>query len=191
MHCREQIVIRNSIPKERVMDSQQLVTLWAESSINQLLGKYFEKDDRSILTWEELGSSASYRRKYKELDGLFRSSNGLIYVETKASTSNSSFKKGKSQINENLQILSHLNTRFSALLVLLDCNVLDTSFGVMSEELRTQIHSTEEYSVFEGLAEIPKLAPGKKSIWIIDGEGVSELVNLFGPPIEDSSDIDI
>ncbi len=83
MHCREQIAIRNSIPKERVMDSQQLVTLWAESSINQLLGKYFEKDDRSILTWEELGSSASYRRKYKELDGLFRSSNGLIYVETK------------------------------------------------------------------------------------------------------------
>ncbi len=191
MHCREQIAIKNAIPKERVVDPQQLVTSWAESSINQLLGKYFEKDDRSILTWEELGSSASYRRKYKELDGLFRSSNSLIYVETKASTSNSSFKKGKSQINENLQILSNINTRFSALLVLLDCNVLDPSFGVMSEELRKQIQLTEEYSVFEGLAEIPQLAPGKKSIWIIDGEGVSELVNMFGPPIEDSSDIDI
>lgn len=191
MYCREQIAIKNAIPKERVADSQQLVTSWAESSINQLLGKYFEKDDRSILTWEELGSSASYRRKYKELDGLFRSSNSLIYVETKASTSNSSFKKGKSQINENLQILSNINTRFSALLVLLDCNVLDPSFGVMSEELRKQIHLTEEYSVFEGLAEIPQVAPGKKSIWIIDGEGVSELVNIFGPPIEDTLDIDI
>ena len=191
MHCREQIAIKNSMPKERVVDPQQVVTAWAESSINQLLGKYYESDDRSILTWEEIGVAGSYRRKYKQLDGHFKTANGPIYVETKASTSNSSFKKGKSQINENLQILSNINGKFSAFLVLLDCNVLDPSFGVMSEELRQQISSTEEYSVFEGLTEIPQAVPGKKSIWIIESEGVNELVNIFGPPQEDLNCIDI
>jgi hypothetical protein len=90
------IAIKNSIPKERVVDPQQVVTAWVELSINRLLGKYYQSDDRSILTWEELGSGGSYKRKYKELDGHFKSANGLLYVETKASTSNSSVKKGRS-----------------------------------------------------------------------------------------------
>lgn len=185
MHCREQIAFKNSIPKERVVDPQQVVTAWAESSINRLLAKYYESDDRSILTWEELGAGGSYRRKYRELDGLFKSANGLLYVETKASTSNSSIKKGSSQINENLQMLSGIISAFSALLVLCDCQVLDQEFGVMSPEMNAQILTSNEYSIFQGITDIPKIIPKTKSMWIIDESSVLELVKLFGPPVDE------
>ena len=185
MHCHEQISLKNSISKERVVDPQQVVTAWAESSINRLLCKYYESDDRSILTWEELGAAGSYRRKYRELDGLFKSANGILCVETKASTSNSSVKKGRSQINENLQILSGINSAFSALLVLCDCHVLDQEFGVMSPEMSAQLLTSNEYSIFQGLTDIPKIIPKTKSMWIIDEISVLEMVKVFGPPVDE------
>ena len=191
MHCKEQIAIKNSIPKERIADPRQVVTAWAESIVNRLLARHFEPDDRSILTWEELGTGSTYKRKYKELDGIFKNSDGHLYVETKATTSNSSIKKGKSQINENLQILSRINPRFSAFLVLCDCHVLDSEFGVMSDEMRLNILSSNEYSIYEGLANIPKIIPGTKSIWLINTNAVIDLINLFGSPVDDLNDIDI
>ncbi len=185
MHCREQIEIKNSIPKERIVDPQQVVTAWAELSINRILGKYYEPDDRSILTWEELGSGSSYRRRYKELDGLFKSAERLMYIETKASTSNSSVKKGRSQINDNLQLLSSINPKFCALLVLCDCRVLDQEFGVMSQEMRDQILTSTEYSIYQGISDIPKIIPATKSMWILDEISVLEMVKQFGPPLEE------
>jgi len=191
MYCREQIAFKNSIPKERIADSRQVVTAWAEANVNRLLSKHYESDDRSILTWEEIGLVSSYRRRYKELDGVFKNSDGLLYVETKASSSNSSFKKGKSQINENLQILSNINSRFSALLVLCDCNVLDPDFGVMSEEMKVQLIASAEYSVYKGLSDIPKIVAGTKSIWLIETDSILELISIYGPPVDDQSDIDM
>ena len=163
MYCREQIDIKNSIPKERIVDPQQVVTAWAELSINRLLSKYYESDDQLIMTWEELGSASSYRRKYKELDGLFKSADGLMYVETKASTSNSSVKKGRSQINENLKML----------------------FGVISQEMRDQILTSTEYSIYQGISDIPKIIPATKSMWILDEISVLEMVKQFGPPVDE------
>ena len=183
MYCREQIAFKNSIPKVRIADSRQVVTAWAEANVNRLLSKHYQSDDRSILT--------SYRRRYKELDGVFKNSDGLLYVETKASSSNSSFKKGKSQINENLQILSNINSRFSALLVLCDCNVLDPDFGVMSEEMKVQLIASAEYSVYKGLSDTPKIVAGTKSIWLIDTDSILELISIYGPPVDDQSDIDM
>jgi hypothetical protein len=191
MHCREQAALKNAIPKERIADPRQVLTSWAEANINRLLARHFESDDRSILTWEELGAGSTYRPKYKELDGIFKNSDGHLYVETKATTSNSSIKKGKSQINENLQILSNINPRFSALLVLCDCHFLDSEFGVMSDEMRLNILSSDEYSIYEGLSEIPKIVPRTKSIWLIDTTAVIELIKLFGSPVDDSGGIDI
>ena len=190
LHCREQIAIKNSVPKERVVDPQQVVTAWAESSVNRLLGTYYESDERSILTWEELGSASSYRRKYKELDGLFKTPYGPLYVETKASTSNSSVKKGRSQINENLQLLSSINSKFSALLVLCDCHVLDQEFGVMSQEMKAQILTSNEYSIYQGIADIPKIIPETKSMWILDEISVLEMVEQFGPPVDELNSSD-
>ena len=185
MYCREQIDIKNSIPKERIVDPQQVVTAWAELSINRLLSKYYESDDQLIMTWEELGSASSYRRKYKELDGLFKSADGLMYVETKASTSNSSVKKGRSQINENLQMLSSIDSKFCALLILCDCHVLDQEFGVMSQEMRDQILTSTEYSIYQGISDIPKIIPATKSMWILDEISVLEMVKQFGPPVDE------
>jgi len=125
------------------------------------------------------------------LDGIFKNSDGHLYVEKKATISNSSIKKEKSQINENLKILSNINSRFSALLVLCDCHVLDSEFGVMSDEMRLYILPSDEYSIYEGLSEIPKIVPRTKSIWLIDTTAVIELIKLFGSPVDDSGGIDI
>ena len=61
----------------------------------------------------------------------------------------------------------------------------------MSDEMRLNILSSNEYSIYEGLANIPKIIPGTKSIWLINTNAVIDLINLFGSPVDDLNDIDI
>lgn len=82
-------------------------------------------------------------------------------------------------------MLSGINSAFSTLLVLCDCQVLDQEFGVMSPEMSAQILTSNEYSIFQGITDIPKIIPKTKSMWIIDESSVLELVKLFGPPVDE------
>jgi hypothetical protein len=82
-------------------------------------------------------------------------------------------------------MLYGINSKFSALLVLCDCHVLDQEFGVMSQEMRAQILTSTEYSIYQGITDIPKIIPETKSIWILDEISVLEMVKQFGPPVDE------
>jgi hypothetical protein len=184
-YCREKAALKNSNPRDRVPDPRYVVTNWAEKTVNRYLGRFFEYDDRSILSWSELDSRNTYRRKYKELDGIFFSQTGSLYVETKGSFSKSSLKRGVLQVNENLKLLSIINPRFAGLLVLCDCHLIDPELGVMAEELKNETIASKEYLIYQGLSQLPKILPSTKSIWLLGEGAVLELVDIFGSPLDD------
>ena len=61
----------------------------------------------------------------------------------------------------------------------------------MSEEMRVQLIASAEYAVYKGLSDIPKIVVGTKSIWLIDKDSILELISIYGPPVDDQSDIDV
>ena len=137
-HCRKMKFIKNCNRFIGEPDYKQVITAWVEAVIVKHLSRKFPYDSRSILTWEELSSTNQYVRKYREIDGLFAFSEGLIYVEVKASLSKSNLKRGKTQVNENLKLLTtidpnvttqHLGMRKSTLKKRLQVNFINILKG--------------------------------------------------------------
>ena len=90
-YCKQMKSIKNSNRFVGERDSKQQITHWLELVVIKHLSNSFTHDTRNILTWEELNFFNQYHRKYSEIDGLFCTKDGALYIEVKASLSKSSF----------------------------------------------------------------------------------------------------
>jgi hypothetical protein len=184
-HCRKMKFIQNCNRFIGETDSKQVITAWLEAAIVNHLSRKFSHDNRSILTWEELSNTNQYVRKYREIDGLFSSPEGLIYVEVKASLSKSTFKKGKTQINENLKLLATIDPNVKAILAMADCRCYDPTFGYAKDYIEEEKTSSELYKNIEGLKYPESFYCTSKWLWLLNEADVIKLANIYGPPQED------
>ena len=184
-HCKKNKFIRNCNRYFGEPDYKKVITFWFETVIVKHLSSKFSHNKRSILTWEELSNRNQYVRKYREIDGLFTSSEGLIYVEVKASLSKSSYKRGKTQVSENLILLSSIDPHIKAILIMGDCRCYDPSFGNAKEYIEAKLPSSEIYKNIEGLKCPESFSGASKWLWLLNQMDVTELAKMYGPPQED------
>jgi len=181
-YCRNMSYLRNSNRFQNESDSKQVITAWLENVVIKFLSKCYPLDERNILTWEELSSMNIYSRKFKEIDGLFNSGNGQIYVEVKASLSKSSYKRGRAQINENLKLMKMISPNITAVLIMADCRYFDPSFGYAKEFIDEKNSNTDVYTLCEGLEGSIDFSSSNKWIWLLNEQDVKNLTDEFGPP---------
>ena len=184
-HCRKMKFIQNCNRFIGETDSKQVITAWLEAAIVRHLSRKFPHDNRSILTWEELSSTNQYVRKYREIDGLFSSPEGLIYVEVKASLSKSTFKKGKTQINENFKLLATIDPNVKAILTMADCRCYDPTFGYAKDYIEEEKTSSELYKNIQGLKYPESFDGSSKWLWLLNETDIIKLANSYGPPQDD------
>jgi hypothetical protein len=153
--------------------------------ILKYLSVKFTQNKKTILTWEELTNTNKYVRKYREIDGVFNSPEGLIHIEVKASLSKSSFKKGKTQISESSKLLSTISPNSIGILMLADCRCYDPTFGYAKEFIENEMNSSELYKYIEGLKYPASFRSSSRWLWLLDENDTIELAKIYGPPLED------
>jgi hypothetical protein len=187
-HCKKMKFIQNSNRFIGEPDYKQVITAWLEAVVIKHLSEKFTHDKRSILTWEELTNTNQYIRKYREIDGLFTSSEGLIYVEVKASLSKSSFKRGKTQVSENSKLLVSIDPNLKAILTLADCRCYDPTFGYAKEFIDDEKSASELYKSIEGLKYPDSFNESSKWLWLLNEMDVLKLSEIYGPPQDDEAE---
>ena len=183
-HCRKMKFISNCNRYIGAPDPKQVITAWLETIIIKHFSKKFSHDKRSILTWKELTNTNQYVRKYREIDGLFTSSDGLIYIEVKASLSKSSYRRGKTQLNENSKLLMSIDPNIKAILTMADCRCYDPTFGYAKEFIDEENISSEIYKNIEGLKYPDSFDGSSKWLWLLSEVNVAELAKIYGHPQE-------
>jgi hypothetical protein len=184
-YCRKMKLMKNCNRYLGEPDHKQVITAWLETVIVKHLSTKFTHDNRSILTWEELSNTNQYVRKYRELDGLFASTEGLIYVEVKASLSKSSYKRGMTQLIENSKLLSSIKPNLKAILTMADCRCYDPTFGYAKEFIEEEVTSSKICKKIEGIKYPESFDSTSKWLWLLSEMDINVLAKMYGPPQED------
>ena len=171
-------------------DSKQTITAWLERVMTMHISRVFIHSTCNILTWEELNSFNQYTRKYSEIDGLFNSNDGSLYIEVKASQSKSSLSKGKSQINKNLKLMTLISKNTIGILVMADCRCFDSSFGFSIEKIEDENTNSTQYKKIEGLDLPESFNSSHKWLWLLSQEDVHQLATQYGSPQTETTDPD-
>lgn len=182
--CAYHATLRRIGSGEREADARRHVTEWAEQVACQIVQQQYKQDSRNIISWEELNVYGHYASKHKETDGIFRLDQGSMLLEVKASTSPVSIRKGRKQLNENLSLLGQTRDRFCGMLVLFDCSQLSPDFAAPAQGSIEQLKNSGEYGIVHGLDWA--LEPGRfsKWLWLVDPQGVEQIISRYGPPAE-------
>ena len=167
-------------------DSKQVITAWLERVMNKHLSGTFIHSKYNILTWEELNSLNQYTRKYTEIDGLFSSKDGTLYIEVKASHSKSSLNRGKTQINKNLKLITFISKNPIAILVMADCRCFDPTFGFSIESIEDGTTTSTLYKKIDGLNFPESFNSSNKWLWLLSQDDVHQLATLYGSPQTDA-----
>lgn len=185
--CAYHATLRRIGSGEREADARRHVTEWAEQVACQIVQQQYEQDSRNIISWEELNVYGHYASKHKETDGIFRLDQGSMLLEVKASTSPASIRKGRKQLNENLSLLGQTRDRFCGMLVLFDCSQLSPDFAAPAQGSIEQLKNSGEYGIVQGIDWT--LEPGRfsKWLWLIDAQGVAQIISRYGPPAENEA----
>jgi hypothetical protein len=185
--CAYHATLRRIESGEKEADTRRHVTAWAEQVACRIIAQQHEQDSRNIISWEELNVYGHYASKYKETDGVFKLDQGSMLLEVKASTSPASIRKGKKQLNENLSLLDQTRDRFSGMLVLFDCSELSPDFAAPALGSIEQLKNSGEYGIVQGMDWA--LEPGRfsKWLWLIDAQGVGQMISRYGPPAENEA----
>jgi hypothetical protein len=172
-------------------DRKATISRWMEHSLNQVLSQKYIKVDTDIITWLELNRYGSYSRRYKEIDGFYKSEDFYLLLEVKASISKSNFTKGRSQVNTNLDLISMIHSNTIAILALADCRYYDFEFGYAMDKVLETMANGSTYVLNEGL-ELPKISfESRKILWIIQETEVLALADTYGPPYDLDPDYDL
>jgi hypothetical protein len=182
--CAYHATLRRIESGEREADARRHVTLWAEQVARSIIAQRHEQDRRSIISWEELNVYGHYASKHRETDGVFKLERGSMFLEVKASTSQACIRKGRQQLQHNLSLLDQGRDRFSGMLVLFDCSQLSPDFAAPSQGALEHLRQSGEYGIVHGMDW--SLDPGRLSkwVWLVDAQGVEQLVERYGPPAE-------
>ena len=185
--CAYHATLRRIGAGEREPDARRHVTEWAEQVACQIVQQQYEQDSRNIISWEELNVYGHYASKHKETDGIFRLDQGSMLLEVKASTSPASIRKGRKQLNENLCLLGQTRDRFSGMLVLFDCSRLSPDFAAPAEGSIEHLRNSGEYGVVQGLDWAVEPGRFSKWLWLVDAQGVEQIIARYGPPAENEA----
>lgn len=169
---------------EREADTRRHVTAWAEQVACRIIAQLHEQDSRNIISWVELNVYGHYARKYREMDGVFKLDQGAMLLEVKASTSPACIRKGRRQLNENLSLLDRTPDRFSGMLVLFYCSELSPDFATPSQGALENLRNSGEYGIVQGMDWTMDLGRFSKWLWLVDAQGVEQLMSRYGPPAE-------
>lgn len=172
-------------------DRKAIISSWIEHSLNKFLGQHYIKINTDIITWLELNHYGSYSRRYKEIDGFYKSEGFFLLLEVKASISKSNFTKGRSQVNTNLDLISMIHPNTMAILALADCRYYDSEFGYAMDKVLETMANGSTYLLQEGLAPPKISAESHKLLWIINEADVLKIAETYGPPYEPDSEIDL
>ena len=186
-HCKEMAFSRNINRHLTVPDSKRIITGWLEQALIRFLSSFYALHQKNILTWEELTKFNTYARRYRELDAVFKLESVTIYFEIKASQSNSSYKRGITQINHNLSLLQRIDSDTRAVLVLADCRSFDMSFGYHKDKISESIGKSTVYVLKEGLKDPIELNSSAKTLWMLNADDICELASKYGAPLEEDS----
>ncbi len=186
-HSRKMRFIQDSNRHIGEPDYKRVITSWLEATVIKHLSIRFLHDKRTILRWDELTNTNQYVRKYREIDGLFTSPEGLIYIEVKASLSKSNYKRGKSQVSENSKLLLSIDPNAKSILVMADCRCYDPTFGYAKNFIEEKKTSSENYKSIEGLKYPESFDGPSKWLWVLTETDITELAKLYGPPEEDNT----
>ena len=182
--CAYHATIRRIESGEKEADARLHVTQWAERVACHIVQQHYEQDKRNIISWEELNVYGHYASKHRETDGIFKLDRGSMLLEVKASTSQASIKKGRQQLHQNLNLLNQTRDRFSGMLVLFDCSELSPDFSAPVSGAVEHLKNSGEYGVVHGLDWNFKPGEFSKWLWLIDAQGVEQMVSRYGPPAE-------
>lgn len=182
--CAYHAALRRIESGEREVDTRRHVTAWAEQVACRIIGQQHEQDSRNIISWEELNVYGHYARKHKETDGIFKLDQGSMLLEVKASTSPASIRKGRKQLDENLSLLDQTRDRFSGMLVLFDCSQLSPEFAAPAQGTVEHLKNSGEYGIVQGLDWALDSGRFSKWLWLIDAQGVEQMISRYGPPAE-------
>lgn len=186
--CAYHATIRRIESGEREADARRHVTEWAEQVACQIVRRHCEQDRRSIISWEELNVYGHYATRHRETDGVFRFGQGSMLLEVKASTSRACIKKGRQQLDANLGLLDQTRDRFSGMLVLFDCSQLNPELAAPAQGAIENLKNSGEYGIVQGIDWA--LEPGhfSKWLWLVDAQGVEQIISRYGPPAEIAAD---
>lgn len=182
--CAYHATIHHAGKGEREADVGRHVTAWAERVACAILGRQFEQDGRNIIAWEELNAYGHYTRKYKETDGLFKLAEGMLSVEVKASMSRASVRKGRQQINDNLNLLRQIRGHFSGLLILFDCSQINPDLVAPGPGFLESLRESGEYGLLQGTDWRLDARGFDKWLWLLDAPQVEQLMAVYGPPAQ-------
>ena len=114
----------------KIADSRQELTGMVEGCVRQEMQLHYSQTDFRVLRWEQLDSRNRYVVKFRELDGVFETSNGSsILLEVKASASKSSLRTGLEQLHASVRTATHAKARTIGVLVVADLGEWFDTFG--------------------------------------------------------------
>ena len=182
--CAYHATVRRIEAGERGEDARRHVTEWAEQVACRIIARDHEQDRRNLVSWEELNVYGHYANRHRETDGVFKLGQGSMLLEVKASASPASIKKGRRQLNQNLSLLSQTRTPFYGTLALFDCSHLSSEFAAPAPGVMEQFTQSGDYGVVVGIDWAVDLGRFSKWLWLVDAQGVDELISRYGPPAE-------
>lgn len=154
-YCKTFRESRNINRSETIPDRKSIISKWIEQSLNNLLSQQYIRSENNIITWLELTPYGIYSKRYKEIDGFYKTNEGYLLLEVKCSISKSSYTKGKSQINTNLELISKIYPNTLGILALADCRYFDSELGYALDKVIEIFKDGNAYCLLEGL-EFPK-----------------------------------
>lgn len=189
--CRKIRASKNINRGETTPDRKITVSNWIERVLNDVVSKRYKRIEKNIISWQELTLYGSYSKRYRELDGLFQQEKFTIILEVKASISKSSFSKGRSQVNSNLNLVRKIYPNTIAILALVDCRFFDSEFGYAMDQVIETIQGESAYELIKGLNPPEIIDGNNKILWILNESEVQQIASIYGAPYDLDPDFDL
>ena len=111
-------------------DPRQEFTQLVEEQVRQEMQRQLLATPFRVLRWEQKDLHNRYFVRFRELDGVFKASNGAtVVLEVKASASKGSLKAGLEQLRTAVKTTSHVHANTVGILVVADLGEWFDMFG--------------------------------------------------------------
>lgn len=142
-------------------DPRLELTQLVEGRIRQELNLLLTPTHLRVLRWEEIDQRNRLVVRFRELDGVFETANGItVLLEVKASASKGSLKTGLEQLQSSLKTATHARPNTIGLLVVADLGEWYDMFGQAASQPLAEFFSGMEMDLLDWP---PCLPAGKMS----------------------------
>jgi hypothetical protein len=141
-------------------DSRLELTQLVEERVRQEMQLRFSATRFRVLRWEQVDLRNRYVVRFRELDGVFETGNGVtVLLEVKASASKGSLKTGLEQLRAAVKTATHTHASTVGVLVVADLGEwFDTSARPQRSHWRTTLRAWT-WTYWTGLLACPSARP--------------------------------